>query len=472
MSTGVWVHLRYTVRMNENNDPNTLITVETIEADASAPTPEIVRRGIFGSFWHRDFTLFWLGSLASNIGTWMQNYALGIVVFAFRDSSFDLGLVNFLSGIPVLFLGLPAGVIADRVDRRKLLLGIQVVLLLQATALGVLYNTGVLNSEHATTSLAWVASLGLIAGMVIAFQGPSFQSMVPDLVPRSLLMNAIALNSAQFQGARMLGPLIAAALVLAGAGMGEVFYVNAASFLFVIGALSLMRRDRSGALAAEREQSDPREGTWATLTAGVRYAMRHRSVGVLLIGQALFTMCGMPYMMLVPALVTTSLGAATVSPEYARWTAYIMTANGLGALFGALAVAGLPTSIRRERIIPLGIVAFSLLAAAFALSHWFWLSLLLSPLAGATFIAVNSLTNTSIQASAPGPIRGRVMALFVMAFLGVMPISALAFGTLAEFATPSIAVATGAAILFVWSILLMARPTWLDTHPSAPASES
>jgi len=448
------------------------MAVETIEADASAPTPDVVKRGIFGSFWHRDFTLFWLGSLASNIGTWMQNYALGIVVFAFRDSSFDLGLVNFLSGIPVLFLGLPAGVIADRVDRRRLLLGIQVVLLLQAAALGVLYNTGVLSSEHAMASLAWVASLGLVAGVFMAFQGPSFQSMVPDLVPRSLLMNAIALNSAQFQGARMLGPLIAAALVLAGAGMGEVFYVNAASFLFVIGALSLMRLDRPSASTGQRNPAGPREGTWATLTAGVKYAVQHRAVGVLLVGQALFTLCGIPYMMLVPAIVTTSLGAATVSPEYARWTAYIMTANGLGALFGALVMAGLPTSIRRERIIPLGIVAYSVLAASFALSHWFWLSILLSPLAGATFIAVNSLTNTSIQASAPGPIRGRVMALFVMAFMGVMPISALAFGTLAEFATPSIAVAIGAAILFMWGLLLIARPTWLENHPSAPASES
>lgn len=453
---------RYTCLMSDNNISSSLDT-ETIEADTNAPTTGLLKGGLFRSFRYRNFTLFWLGSLASNIGTWMQNYALGIVVFALRSSSFDLGLVNFLSGIPVLFLALPAGALADRTDRRKLLLRTQSVLLIQAAALGVLYNVGLLSSDHATTSLILIASLGFMVGIFTAFQGPTFQSMVPELVPRPLLMNAIALNSAQFQSARMLGPLIAAALVLAGAGMGEVFYANAVSFLFVIAALSLMRIEKRNApMSAQSAHTSLEEGAGPGLTAGVRYALKHRSIGVLVTGQAVFTLCGLPYMTLLPAIVTSSLGVTVGSSAYSSWPAYIMTANGIGALAGALVIAGLPTKLRRERIIPIMMLAFAISAAAFALSHSLWLTLLIAPLAGASFISVNSLTNTSIQALAPGPIRGRVMALFVMAFMGVMPLSGIVSGTLAQFTGPATAVIIGAAVICLWAGAIISHPHWLD----------
>ncbi len=422
------------------------------------------QHGVFESFRHRDFTLFWLGALVSNIGSWMQMYAFGIVVYSFRQSSFDLGLVNFLAGVPVLFLALPAGAIADRVDRRRMLILIQVVLLMQAVALGALYNLGLLSSSDPVGSLVRISVLGFVGGTFMAFMAPAFQSMLPDLVPRRLLMNGIALSSAQFQSARLLGPLAAAALVLSGAGMGEVFYVNAVSFLFVIAALWAIRlrtgSGHGGPNAAEEpagraRSTDWRLDSWHQLTAGLRYARQDRVVGLLILSTAVMTIFAFPYMTLLPAIVGTSLGLA--GRELSRAVAFVMAANGLGALAGALVVAGLPSSVQRNRLIPYTLAALAALLAAFALSHWLPLTLLLSTLAGAALLASSSLTNTSIQMAVPGHLRGRVMALFVLAFMGMMPISSLLAGSLGQRIGPAGAVLVGAALLFAWAVALIAR---------------
>jgi len=304
-------------------------------------------------------------------------------------------------------------------------------------------------------------------------------------------MNAIALNAAQFQGARLLGPLVAAGLVLLGADMGGVFFANAASFVFVIVALRLMRMEtpepvpdnRIDALSATParipQASTPSSGvgtapasrdraaTSTALTAGIRYARENRVVAVLLLSTALVTVFGFPYSVLLPAIVTNSLEAT--GTQYTQWTALIMAANGLGALTGALAVAGLSSSFRRNRVIPFGIVAFALALVAFALAREFWLAVVISPCTGMLLVSVNSLTNTSVQAATPGHIRGRVMALYVMAFLGMMPPAGLLAGTLRELAGPSVAVITGAAVLFVWGLTLVLRPSLLDDR-STPSS--
>ncbi len=209
-------------RTDDRRPDNGLDNLETREADLLEPTGEVARSGgTFESFRYRAYTLFWSGALVSNAGSWMQTYALGIVVYAFRRSSFDLGLVNFFSQIPVLFLALPAGLLADRVSKRKLIIWAQVILLVQATALGYLYNTGHLSSKQPVISLVWVAALGLVGGVMSALTFPAWQSFLPELVPRKSLLNAIALNSAQFQSSRLLGPLIAGALVVAGRRHGR-----------------------------------------------------------------------------------------------------------------------------------------------------------------------------------------------------------------------------------------------------------
>jgi MFS family permease len=461
----------------------------TVEADTEVPPAVLVRRGwvasTFESFTHRDFTLFWSGALVSNIGTWMQNAALAIVVYAFQPAraSFNTGIVMGVSGLPVLFLAIPAGAIADRVDRRKLLIWIQVVLLIQAAALGILYDTKVLSAARPFFSLALVTLLGLVAGAFAAFQAPAFQSLLPDLVPRKSLMNAIALNSAQFQSSRMLGPLVVSAMVLAGAEMGLVFYINALSFLFVIAALVAIRpraafdAGHHAPQAASSPGSSPggpppeSPGAWKTLMAGIAYTREDRVVRTLIISTALLTILGFPYMTILTAIIHAQFGGTPT--HVARTYSIIYAFNGLGALVGALVVAGLPPTVPRNRIIPISLLAFATFVSAFSLARSVPLMCVFSVLAGAALMATNSLALTSIQASVPGYLRGRVMALFIMAFIGIMPVSALVFGPLGQAIGPDMAVLIAGLALMAWALLLTMRPAWLlPANASAPPTAS
>ena len=444
-------------------------SVETLEANEEAPPQRVVKSGgTFESFRYRDFSLFWAGAFISNTGSWMQNYALAIVVYALRRSEFDSGMVNFVSGIPILFLALPAGALADKVDKKSLLILSQFVLGLQAVALAILYTGGHLSPGQGSpvSALLWIGGLGLIGGIMSALTFPAWQSLLPDIVPKDNLLNAIALNSAQFQSARLLGPLAAAGMVLVGAGMGEIFWVNAASFLFVIASLWAINPRPSGERAAGGPPAGTkREGSWRTLTAGLRYARENGFIGVLIISTAIMTVFGMPYMMLLPAYADKVLGGGKELTT--SWTAYLMAANGLGAVAGALVVASLGKGTNRGRIIPWAMVAFAVTLIAFSRSHWLWLSIVLSTIGGAGVLTINSLTNTTIQANAPGRLRGRVMALFVMAFMGIMPVSSLIFGTLGRTIGPGNAILVGAIVLLGWGLFLVAKPKLLQETPPA-----
>lgn len=438
---------------------------QTIEADVAEPTGEVVRRGgTFESFKHRSFTLFWSGAFVSNTGTWMQTAALGIVVYALRKSELDLGIVNFVSGIPVLFLALPGGVLADRIDKRMLLIWSQVLMGLQAAALWLLYRNGHLSASNVTGAMLWICGLGLIGGVLSALTFPGWQSFLPDLVPRKGLMNAIALNSAQFQLARLLGPLAAAGLIGVGVNTGEVFLVNAASFLFVIAALWAIR-PCDARCRGEEEHPRITGGVWENLTAGLRYAREERVIGTLVTSTAVMSVFAMPYMMLLPAIAHKTLQAPSMAVS-TQWYAWLMAANGLGAVGGSLVVASLPHDLHRERIIPFAMLVMAALLTAFSFSRWFWLSIVLSTLCGATFLTVNSLTNTSLQAGAPGHLRGRVMSLFVLAFMGFMPISAVAFGPLGKLVGPARAVLAGAVIVALWSAYLLISGKLSGASPS------
>jgi len=474
----------------------------TVEADIEVPPAVLVKRGwvasTFESFRYRDFTLFWSGALVSNVGTWMQNAALAIVVFSIQPThaSLNTGIVMGVAGVPVLFLAIPAGAVADRVDRRRLLIWIQVVLLIQAAALGILYDTKVISPRQPLFSLVLVATLGLVAGVFVAFQGPAFQSLLPDLVPRKSLMNGIALNSAQFQSSRMLGPAIVSGMVLVGASIALVFYLNALSFLFVIAALLAIRPraafDASHGAEASRNPAETpptgertgrameraeAEGAWKTLLAGIEYAREHPAIGVLILSTALMTFLGFPYVTILTAIIKATLGGTDHQVERAFSIVYAF--NGLGALIGALGVAGLPATLPRNRVIPLTLIAFSVLICAFALSPTLGLMIAFTTLAGAAYMATNSLVLTSIQAAVPGYLRGRVMALFIMSFLGVMPLSAFAFGPLGQLIGPDRATLLGGVLLLAWALLLALRPSWLAeigrpvaTHAGGPPARA
>jgi len=450
----------------ENPDDVAAQEPMTIEADTEVPPAVLVRAGwvvnTFASFRHRDFTLFWSGALASNIGTWMQNAALIIVVYGLapKQASLYAGLVGFISGAPVFFLAIPAGDIADRFDRRKLLIIIQVVLLVQAASLGLLYDLHILTPSRPILSLALVAGLGLIAGIFTAFMMPAYQSLLPDLVPRKDLMNAIALNAVQFQSSRMFGPMIVSAMVLAGAGMGLIFYANAASFVFVILALLAVRPRAAfdpGAVARHRAE----ESVMQRVGAGIAYARQDRAVGMLILSTAMLTIFGFPYMTLLAAIVGANIGGTVT--QVGRATAVIMAFNGLGALLGALGVASLPSTTPRNRVIPYTLLAFAAFVVMFSLAHVEWTMAVFSVLAGAALMATNSLAMTSIQSEVPGHLRGRVMALFVMSFVGIMPFSALIFGPVGQIIGPDRAVMVAGIVLLAWALLLVARPQWLQS---------
>ncbi len=414
----------------------------TYEADVEAPPRDIVvHGGTFESFRHRDFGLFWSGALVSNVGTWMQNVALAVVVYNLAKGwgALALGVLNFLTGIPVLVFGLFAGGLADRFDRKTLLIWAQSALLVQAAILGLLASFG-----RMTLPAVWV--LVLAGGVFSALTFPSWQAMVPDLVPRESLLNAIALNAAQFNSARLLGAAIGG-LVLVQLGAPNVFYLNAVSFLFVIWALWAIR-PRAQA-RAERSADVP---AWRNLLLGIAYAREHLRVGMFLLSTAMVAIFGMAYMILLEAISRQTLHSGDAG------YAYLMTANGVGAVTGALIVASLPHAVRRDRLVRFGLLGMSLVLLAFSFARSLLVGLPLVCLAGAAFLTVTSATNTGIQSTVPHELRGRVMALYVMSFMGMMPLSALVFGPLGQVIGPDRAVGVGAAVLLAYALFLVARP--------------
>jgi MFS family permease len=355
-------------------------------------------------------------------------------------------MVNFLSGIPITFLTLGAGSLVDHVDRRRLLIWSQVAMMGQALAFAYLNHTG-----HIT--IGWIYALTLAGGIVSAFMFPAWQAMVPDLVPRESLLNAVALSSAQFNAARLVGPMVTAGILAVFAadetlGVTMVFAFNAASFLFVIWALAIIRpnqviQERNGEPALKR------------LGAGVAYAREHPHVGTHLLTLTMLVVFGMTFMTLLPAIAVDTLGLG--SAGYSS----LMMFNGLGALAGALGVASLPRSVRRERIIRYGLLVMALGSIALAVSRTYTLSAVTLFVLGAAFLACVSSINTNLQTAAPNHLRGRIMALFVVAFMGMMPFGAIAFGALGDLIGPGPAVLVGGAVLLAWAVYLLARPSTL-----------
>lgn len=433
-------------------------SVPEAESDASSPPEPVVRRGgTFESFRHRGFLYFWSGALVSNVGTWMQSAVLSLLAYSFRHSEFDLGLVAFASQIPNLFLALPGGVLADRVDKPRLIIWAQVLLMFQAIAFGVLYVTGHLGPSTPIASLALVSALGLFAGVMTALSFPAWQAYIPDLVPADDLLNAIALNSAQFQSARMLGGAAALGVIAVvgyAAGVADVFWLNAISFLFVIAAVWAARHSPH---VNSRPKTAQRERMWASLKAGVQYAVTHRIIGIVILSTFIMTFVGMPYVVLLPAVADKVLGFHTQA-QYTPIYTILFTANGLGAVVGALLVASLPHTVRRESLMRWTIAATAVVLIVFAFCPVLWLSVALSALAGAFVLTTNSLANTSVQSNVPHHLRGRVMAVYITCFLGVMPLSAAAFGPIAQWVGTSWAIAGGAIVLLAWALALFAFP--------------
>ena len=370
---------------------------------------------------HRNFQLFFSGQLISLIGTWMQSVAQSWLVYRLTGSALLLGSVGFASQIPVFLFAPLGGMTADRVNRRHIVIGTQVAAMLLAFILAALTLSGKVQVWH-------VFVLASSLGVVNAFDIPGRQSFLVDMVGKDDLMNAIALNSSMFNGARVIGPAIAGILV-AKIGEGWCFFANAVSYIAVIVGLLLMKvqsmRRASNASPLEH------------MMEGFRFVNHTAPIRALLLLLGLVSLVGMPYVVLMPIFADQILHGG------ARGLGILMGATGVGALLGALTLAF------REGVKGLGrwvawcSAGFGASLVIFSLSHTFWVSVLLLLPVGYTIMLQMACSNTLIQVMVPDALRGRVMAVYSMMFMGMAPIGALLGGALAERLGAPLTVAIG-----------------------------
>lgn len=419
------------------------ISIETIEAVTAYPEPRVggpVAKGLrrlFASLLSRDFRYFFMGAVLSNIGTWVQTVALGWLVYQITKSSFHLGFINFIGSLPVLIFALFAGAIADRLNRKMLVLWTQVILMAFAFVLAAL-------SSLELATVFNIAVISFFSGIAMAFSFPAWQAMISDIVPKKDLLNAIALNSAQFNTARLLGPSVAA--VLMGAlGIAACFYANAISYLAVIAALILIRGN------FEPHESNG-EKILSHALGGIKYAREHRTIAFLLFSMAVLIIFGMPFAVLMPVF------AAEILDVGARGMGFLLAANGFGALLGSLNVAYVSSGGKKNGLIGPGLFIFGLALSAFSFSKSYDLSMIMMVISGAAFSTVASSINNALQSSVPNEVRGRVMGIFVWIFLGFMPVGSLIFGSLAELIGVQTAVFVGAVSCLIMAQVLILEP--------------
>src|SRR3989440_2673500 len=378
-----------------------------------------------GSTWraldNRNFALFFAGQGLSLCGTWMQSLAQSWLICRLTGSPLLLGLVGFVSQVPVLGFGLLGGVLADRWPRHRLLLITQTLSLLQAMVLA-----GLTLSGHIT--IGWIMGLAAVLGLINALDMPVRQSFIADLVPRADLPSAIGLNSSAFNAARIIGPSIAGFLVAA-VGEGVCFLVNALSFLAVIGCL----------LAMEVPQKAKAAQAHAIIfvAEGLRYAQSTPHVRAVLALIAVLSLTAMPYTVLLPVF------AGTVLHTDANGLGWLMAATGMGALAGALRIARRGTIRGLGRLIAGATLLFgvSLLALAASTALWFSIPVLLA--VGYGMITGMAGCNTLLQSLVPDHLRGRVMSLYTLFFLGMAPIGSLMAGALAAHLGTPLTIAAG-----------------------------
>lgn len=389
--------------------------------------------GAFAALRHRNFRLFWFGQLLSLTGTWMQSTAQGWLVLELTDSELWLGLVTAAGSLPVLLFTLYAGVIADRHDKRRIILAAQAAALALALAMAVLTDRGWITVQ-------WILLLVLLLGTANAFEVPTRQSFFVELVGKQDLTNAIALNSAAFNLTRILGPAVAGFLI-GSVGIAAAFYLNAVSYLAVIAGLLLIR--------LPRVRRPPRtESVRANLCEGFAWLRAHRLARTLVGLIAAFSILAFPYAMLLPVFARDVLRVG------APGLGALLSATGAGALAGGLALAAIGGRVRRGPLLMGASLAFALLVAGFALSRSFALSLALLAAAGFAMILNNATTNALLQSLVPDELRGRVMGVYVFMFLGMTPLGSLQAGALARWLGAPAALALGALALLL--VLLIA----------------
>lgn len=395
---------------------------------------------MFEAFREHDYRRFWIAQFVSNIGGWMQAVAQGWLVYRLTDSPFLLGFVGFAASAPSIVLMLPGGVLADQLDRRRVIAASQWAQAGSAMALAI--------SIHLGTITVWqILAAAVVVGIAQSFSAPAYQAMILDLLSdRARLPNAVAMNSLQFNLSRAIGPLLAS-LALSAWGTFWCFFLNAVSFVPLIFVLSRVTR-------RQQEHAGPR-GILENLREGFRYVRGDRTVLLLLGAAAAGSLFGYPYLQLMPVL------ARTLFANDAAGNGYLIGAVGAGALLAALALSmATPARHRMLAIIIAAVIAFGtcLVAVGFAAPVPVVMALLV--ISGAGMVASLALCNTMIQQRVPDGMRGRVMSMYTFSFFAVIPFGNLMAGLLAEHRGIRFAFTTlGAALIVTGALLIAGR--WL-----------
>jgi MFS family permease len=418
-----------------------------LEAQEIAPIEQPIKRrtAMFRALSHPNYRRFWIGAFLSNVGTWMQAVAQGWLVLQLTDSAFWLGFDAFMATAPGFVLTLAGGVFADLVDRRRLLRYTQIVAGLAAFALAILVGTHRVN-------LYMVLGFSFVTGCCMAIAGPSYQAMTYDLVGREDLANAVALNSTQFQLSRP----VAAALGFKFFGLAGCFYANGISFIAVVVALSLVRFQEQKTIAHSVKD---RRALWQDLIDGFRYVKKRPRVSSLLSISAATSLFGAPYLTLVPIFARDifHLGASGL--------AWMMGTAGAGAFLGALVLAYLGDFKRKGWSVLGGAFLFGVFLIVFAQSTWLPLSLIFLFGVGFAIVTSVAVTNTLLQKLVTDRMRGRVMSMFILSFIGAMPIGNLLAGVVSHrFSAPAALTAGGLAIVIYITIITLTNKRLRDLH--------
>ena len=404
-------------------------------------------RPAFGALRHRNFRLFLGGQFVSLSGTWMQTVAQGWLVLQLTNSAFQVGLVTTVNTLPVLLFTLYGGVVADRVNKRRFLLVLQSLMLLEALALAVLTATG-------RVTVGWVMVLAAMQGLLAAFEIPARQSFLVEMTGRDDLMTAIALNSSVFNVTRVIGPAIAG-IVIAAIGIAACFFVNAASYLAVLWMLAILRPPFAGASTAPTGRSTFRDG-W-------RYIVDTAEPRLLTIMTIVFSVFGFSFAPMLPVYASQVLGAG------ATGYGMLMSGVGVGAAAAALFVAAMGHRVQREgRVFAFGVL-FGVVLIATSLAGGFAVALVLLTLAGCSWALTSILTNTLLQTKAPDHLRGRVMGFYSFMVVGMAPIGALQAGWVSEHFGVPVSLALG-GVLCIGAAWFGWRQSRRLPNPAIPAT--
>jgi len=413
---------------------------ESLEAEARAE-PSRLRR-TFSALHYRDFRLLWFGAFTSTTGTFMQTFAQAWLVYTMTNSAFLLGVDGFLSTGPMLLFSLFGGVIADRVERKKIMVLSQYLQMAFALILALLIVTHQIRVWH-------IFVLSFLTGSIQSFSGPAYASLLPLLVRREDVPNAVAMNSMQFNLARVIGPALGG-IVFGLWGPAACFTINGLSFIAVIAAYAVI------SIPAVHERKREDTGIFEEMREGFRFVITRRSLLTLTFLAFVGTFLGMPLFTMLPVVAKKVFGLG------AQGLSLFQADYGVGSVIGAVFVASSSYAAKKGKIALLMQLVFALCLVFFGLSRNLVSSVIIAFIAGACIVSVVSLYSSLVQLMVTDAMRGRVMSIFMLAFRGGMPLGNLVAGYVAQRWSISFALAVNGSVLAAVALIFILKGTDLD----------